>query len=101
METAAKIREDKITAFEEELLSAYNEIATTRRGILQIIEQITGKKHFQERPAGQASIKTVDAIDFILKAVNVMQKECHELRHKLKKETATKEDVSQTDLFRR
>ena len=101
METAEKIYKDKIANYEEELLSAYNEITTTRRGVLQIVEQITGKKHFQDRFNGQTSIKTTDAIEFVFKAVTIMQRECHELRHELKKEAAAKEKVSQTDLFRR
>lgn len=101
METAEKIYKDKIADYEDELLRAYEEITTTRRGVLQIIEQITGKKHYQERFNGQSALKTADAIKFISLTVTVMQKECHELMHRLKKEAAAKEEMSQTDLFRR
>lgn len=100
METADKVRED-IEALSTELERAYTEISDNHRQIIEIVAMITGRKNFAQRPGGQTALTAREALDFIAKSFTVMQKACQELRKAAKKEQATRERVSQTDLFRR
>ena len=100
METADKVREG-IEALSTELERAYAEISDNHRQILGIVAMITGKKHFAERPGGRTALTAREALDFISKTFAVMQKECQDLKKAAKKELATRERVSQTDLCRR
>lgn len=99
MEAADEVQRE-IEALSTEIERAYAEISDNHRQILQIVALITGKKHFAERPGGQTALTTREALDFVSKTFSVMQKECQELRKAAKKEQATRERVSQTDLFR-
>lgn len=100
METADEVR-GAIEALSTEIERAYEEISDNHRQILQIVAQITGKRHFSDRPGGRTALTAREALDFISKSYAVMQKECQEAKKTAKKEQATRERVSQTDLFRR
>ena len=101
MATTDQSHDATVSELTIELERAYTEISDNHRQILEIVAMITGRKNFAERPGGQTALTAREALGFIGKSFAVMQKECQELRKTAKKEQATRERVSQIDLFRR